>query len=235
MNEKYLITGGSGKLGTHLKEFLSCETPTHQQFDITDPKKIRNYLNEDYKAVIHLAAISDQQYAANHQKESYIVNVLGCRNLAKIANEKNLKIIYISTDYVFPGTKGNYSETDLPSPANWYGYTKLAGEWEIRLNSQNWCIIRTSFRPLKWSFPTAFTNVFTSADYVDVIANEIFLCSKMNIEGIIHIGTQKKSFYDLAIKMNKKIEPELCTLPDFQKNRDLCIEKWSKLKEMHGF
>ena len=86
--------------------------------------------------------------------------------MAKIANEKNLKIIYISTDYVFPGTKGNYSETDLPSPANWYGYTKLAGEWEIRLNSQNWCIIRTSFRPLKWSFPTAFTNVFTSADYV---------------------------------------------------------------------
>ena len=57
----------------------------------------------------------------------------------------------------------------------------------------------------------------------------------MNIEGIIHIGTQKKSFYDLAIKMNKKIEPELCTLSDFQKNRDLCIEKWSKLKEMHGF
>ena len=235
MNEKYLITGGSGKLGTHLKELLSCETPTHQQFDITDPKKIRNYLNEDYKAIIHLAAISDQQYAANHQEESYIVNVLGCRNLAKIANEKNLKIIYISTDYVFPGTKGNYSETDLPSPANWYGYTKLAGEWEIRLNSQIWCIIRTSFRPLKWSFPTAFTNVFTSADYVDVIAKEIFLCSKMNIEGIIHIGTQKKSFYDLAIKMNKKIEPELCTLPDFQKNRDLCIEKWAKLKEMHGF
>ena len=93
MNEKYLITGGSGKLGTHLKELLSCETPTHHQFDITDPKKIRNYLNEDYKAVIHLAAISDQQYAANHQEESYIVNVLGCRNLAKIANERNLKII----------------------------------------------------------------------------------------------------------------------------------------------
>ena len=59
--------------------------------------------------------------------------------------------------------------------------------------------------------------------------------NRMNIEGIIHIGTQKKSFYDLAIKMNKKIEPELCTLPDFQKNRDLCIEKWAKLKEMHGF
>ena len=43
MNEKYLITGGSGKLGIHLKELLSCETPTHQQFDITDPIKIRNY------------------------------------------------------------------------------------------------------------------------------------------------------------------------------------------------
>ena len=132
MNEKYLITGGSVKLGIHLKELLSCETPTHQQFDITDPKKIRNYLNEDYKAVIHLAAISDQQYAANHQEESYIVNVLGCRNLAKITNEKNLKIIYISTDYVFPGTKGNYSETALPNPANWYGYTKLAIENNLK-------------------------------------------------------------------------------------------------------
>ena len=230
MNEKYLITGGSGKLGTHLKELLSCDTPTHQEFDITDPKKIRNYFNQDYKALIHLAAISDQHYAANHQEESYLVNVLGCRNLAKIANEKNLKIIYISTDYIFPGTAGNYSETDHPSPANWYGYTKLAGEYEIRLKSQKWCIIRTSFRPLKWGFPTAFTNVFTSADYVDVISKEIVICIKKNIQGLIHIGTPKKSFFELARKINKNIKTEICNDPNFPKNRDLCIEKWKKLR-----
>ncbi|MEM4272645.1 MAG: sugar nucleotide-binding protein, partial [Candidatus Bilamarchaeaceae archaeon] len=137
-----------------------------------------------------------------------------------------LKVFYTSTDYVFPGTKGGYSEKDVPNPPNWYGYTKYAGELEILASGCKHCIMRTSFRPADWGFPTAYTNVYTSADYVNVIAKELALCINYNLEGIIHIGTPRKSFYELAKRRNPGIKPEECTDASFPKLRDMDISKW---------
>jgi len=229
MNEKYLITGGSGKLGTHLQKHLDCDAPSHAEMDILDLAQLESHINNVYDGVIHLAAISDQKYAAMHQEEAYRINVLGSRNVAQICKNYSLKVYYLSTDYVFPGTTGNYKETDLPQPANWYGYTKLAGEWETRIYAAHWCIIRTSFRPSNWGFPTAFTNVHTSADYVDVIAERVAACIQMGINGIHHVGTPVKSFFDLARRRNPDVEPEECKDPDFPKNRQLNLEGTIKI------
>ena len=185
-------------------------------------------------SILHLAAISDQKFAEKEKLLSYKINVLGTRNVTKIAKKYNLKIFYISTDYIFPCTKGNYKETDNPGPANWYGFTKYAGELEIRNLIENYCIIRTSFRPVKWDFPTAYTNVYTSADYIDIIAKEIILCLNYNLNGIIHIGTTTKSLYELAKIRNPYIVPEECNDETFPKRRDLNIDNWLFEKRKRG-
>ncbi|GAI74511.1 unnamed protein product, partial [marine sediment metagenome] len=233
--KKYLITGGWGRLGSHMKDSIPSVASRKNQMNILSTNQVE-YLVKTAKfdAILHLAAISNQKLAEKEKLLSYQVNVLGTRNVAEIAQKYSLKLYYISTDYVFPGTKGNYKETDDASPANWYGFTKYAGELEVKNAIEDYCIIRTSFRPTKWEFPTAYTNVYTSADYVDIIAKEIILCLDYNLNDIIHIGTSIKSFYELAKIRNPNIIPEKCHDQTFPKRRDLNIDKWLFEKKKRG-
>ena len=230
MNKKYLVTGGSGRLGTYLCNKLPSLAPSSKEMDILSPKQIEKYLSrKEVDTILHLAAVADMNLAEKDKKLTYSVNVIGTRNIAQAAKKFNKKIIYISTDYVFPCTEGGYQETDQPSPFSWYGFTKYAGELEIQNITKKHLIIRTSFRPIVWPFPTAYDNVFTSADYIDTIADEIALCLKQNLTGIIHIGTPTKTLYELAKRRSPDILPE--KFKGDQKRRDLSLEKWEKIKK----
>jgi dTDP-4-dehydrorhamnose reductase len=229
------VTGGHGRLGKELCQHLDCIAPTSREVDILDMPRLEAFLGDrPARAVLHLAAMSDARRAEQHRAESYRVNVLGTRNVACASRRAGLKIFYVSTDYVFPGTGGRYSEEDRPMPANWYGYTKYAGELEVQQACERFCIIRTSFRPRGWGFPTAFTNVHTSADYTDVIAAEIARCISWDLSGTIHFGTPTKTFFELAVRTNPEVRPELCVDDSFPKRRDLNISKWLAEKSARG-
>jgi dTDP-4-dehydrorhamnose reductase len=229
---KYLVTGGHGKLGTELCKLVNCVTPTREEMDILDPQQVQKFITPDIDAVIHLAAITSRAEADKDKFRSYQVNVLGTRNVSWMAAKNNKKVMYISTEIVFPGQHGNYKETDNPSPKDWYAFTKYAGELEVQdATKENHLIMRTTFRPSDWGFPTAYTNVWTTGDYTDVIAQEIALCLKINPSGIVHIGTSKKTWYDLATRRNPEIQPEEFPDPTFLR-RDLNIEKWEQLKKI---
>ncbi len=226
---KYLITGGWGELGEHLRDKLPSLSPAHKDLDILNQDQVEKYVSlTDIDSILHLAAITNVSLAEKEKKLTYLVNVKGTAKLSHYAKKFNKRIIYISTDYVFPCTEGKYKETDLPSPFNWYGFTKYAGELEIQNITNDYLIIRTSFRPIVWPFPTAYTNVFTIADYVDVISDEIALCLDQNLTGIIHIGTPTKTLYELARRRNPDVLPE-----EYQgnnKRQDLSIKKWEEIK-----
>ncbi len=229
---KFLVTGGSGKLGSVLCSYLDCVAPKSSEMNILDAGQIESVVKKQkFDAIFHLAAYTNQKLADKEKSKCYETNVIGTRNVVSVAKKYSLKVFYISTDYVFPCTSGNYSETDIPSPVNWYGFTKYAGELEVQNATNNYCIIRTSFRPTKWDFPTAYSNVFTSADYVDVIANELKLCLDLNLSGIIHIGTAKKSLYELAKIRNPDVTPQVCTDTAVPKLRDLNISRWLNEKK----
>ncbi len=229
---RYLMTGGSGKLGTALRGKIRCDAPSHAELDILKKDQLDHVLGSGrYDVFIHLAALSSAKYADAHKEESYAVNVLGTRQVAEAAARYGVKVVHTSTDYIFDGIKGDYREDDMPSPANWYGYTKYAGELEVRQTGSPFCIIRTSFRPVEWGFPTAYTNVYTTADYTDVIAAEIARCLELDVNGIIHLGTPTKTFYELAARRNPSVRPEACTDPAFPKRRNLNIEHWLSLKK----
>jgi len=93
--------------------------------------------------VVHSAAITDVNYCENHKEESHKVNVDGTKNVLDASYQAGSKSVYISSDSLFDGRRGNYSEEDIPNPVNYYGKTKLFGEKEAE--KYNSLIIRTNF------------------------------------------------------------------------------------------
>jgi dTDP-4-dehydrorhamnose reductase len=194
---KYLLTGGSGVLGTELQKHLDCFAPTRQMLDITDINTFRGLTQ--YKYVIHCAAYTDVPGAEVNRQKATEANVIGSKNVIRYFNHS--RVFYISTDYVYAGLTGNYKETDITAPFNFYGFTKLAGESYFNPNID--LVIRTSFKPAtSWKYPAAFDDLYTSADYVDVIAPLIARVIESDATGVINVGTERKSVYDLASRRN---------------------------------
>ena len=198
-----LVTGGTGLLGKELQKILKNKTTYigFSDMDIRDEKEVKTCI-EMYKPdlVIHLAA--DVTTDGLDKQTTYDTNVIGTRNVAKHSK----KLIYMSTDYVFDGKKGNYTEKDYPNPLQFYGLTKLLGEYECRYCPE-YIILRASLKPRPFRHANVPKGMITSGDYVDRIAKmikEVVLLSQTKkLPEIINIGTGKKLMKDLASETRK--------------------------------
>ena len=149
---KVLVTGANGQLGYDVvkelqKQNIECCGATRQDFDIVDfeatEKFITNYMPD---AVIHCAAYTAVDKAEDEQGLCYLVNASATENIAEICRKINAKMLYISTDYVFDGTKdGFYEVDDEPNPINVYGKTKLLGEQAVQRILDKYFIVRISW------------------------------------------------------------------------------------------
>lgn len=149
-----LLTGGNGQLGTELrhlldeqgKEYVSTDADV---LDITDAEKVMTFMQElKPETVYHCAAYTAVDKAEDEGKElDERINVDGTRNVALAAEAVGATLVYISTDYVFDGTKrdGMYKTDDATNPLNEYGRTKLLGEEEVAAIMSKFYIIRTSW------------------------------------------------------------------------------------------
>ncbi len=203
----YLLTGGNGVLGTELQKHLDCFVPDRSLLNVTWPAvEIADEINTHFKlynckGIIHCAAYTDVPGAEINKEIAVETNIIGTRNIAELGRTCNIRVIYISTDYVYPGHVGNYKETDKTEPFNFYGFTKLAGETFMSLYRD--LIVRTSFKPndlWETKYNKAFIDLYTSADYVDIVASEIALVIDSKLTGTINVATEKKSIYELAQK-----------------------------------
>lgn len=200
--KNFLLTGGSGNLGTELKKLLQCDAPNSKTLDVKNIKTLYRYKFSKYTSVIHAAAVTDVPGCEKNKLLANEINILGTRNIAEALHDS--RIVYISTDYVYEGTKGNYSEEDENNPFNYYGFTKLAGEQYMKADKD--LIIRISFKPnVPWKHKAAFDDLYTSADYVDIIAKDVANLIDSDVVGIVNVGTERKTIYDLAKKRNKDI------------------------------
>ncbi len=148
---KNLIIGGSSKIGRNLNL-------TSNKFDLTYYKnkisngilvnikdKLSNQLNLDkYSTVIILSSITDPRICQENKTYSENINVKYTKNLISECIDKKKKIIFFSSDYIFDGRQGNYSENDFPNPINLYGEQKLKIENYIKSQSNNYTILRIS-------------------------------------------------------------------------------------------
>lgn len=149
---KILVTGAKGMLGRDLcptledAGFETVETDI-DTLDITDLSQVESVLNiEKPDAVVHCAAYTNVNKAEEDIETAMKINAQGTENLAKICAKLDIPIVYVSTDYVFDGTKKEaYLPYDKTNPINAYGLTKLKGEEAVQKNCSKYYITRTSW------------------------------------------------------------------------------------------
>jgi dTDP-4-dehydrorhamnose reductase len=245
---RVLLTGGSGRLGTELQAELPALgvkvfAPPRAELDITRFETISKAL-ERYEpdVVVHTAAYTNVSGAETEHEVCWASNVEGTRNVVQALAENEAKLIHISTDYVFWGDVGSYTEEDTPGPVrNYYALSKLAAE-EVARVIPGTLVVRTSFRPREWPYPVAFEDVYTSQDYVDVIAPEIALAVRHASSipyPVLHIATERKSVYELARRRRPAVQPDSRKNPSYTaasnlglpEDISLDIRLWQTLKK----
>lgn len=232
-----LLTGGSGRLGTELRRLLpGVIAPSSAECDITNAESVSCAIDNYQPAlIIHAAAYTNVAKAETDRLQCWHVNVDGTRNIAQQAAARGIALVQISTDYVFDGCHGMYREDDPVGPVcNYYALSKLVAEEIVRIVPRH-LVIRTSFRPREWPYPVAFRDVYTSQDYIDVIAPDIVLAITRFSDipyHTLHIATARKSVYDLAkqrkpdVRAGSKCEVSV-ELPD---DISLDISRWQRIK-----
>jgi len=159
-----------------------------------------------------------------HEKDinkSIDLNILGTANVVKVCSERNKKLIFFSTSYVYPGTKGNYKESDPLLPWNNYGWSKLGAESTVQMY-KNSLIIRACMTERPFIHKYAFSNVKSNFIFHDDFA-KIFI-KNINKKGIINIGGKSQSIFQFAKKYNKKIK-KIKSKGELPKKMDMNLTK----------
>lgn len=206
MANKLLITGGNGLLASELKKHLKKAIYIDiEDMDITNLESIKAGMNKyDPDVVVHLAAFTDVAGSETNKKDCYRVNVWGTEQLAR----RSPVFIYMSTEYVFDGEKGYYHENHIPNPVNFYALTKLLGERAAE-SAKRYSVIRTLFKPRPYPHQMVPTDMWTSGDYVDVMAEHIATAINHahELPKLIHIGEERKNLFELAKESRPEVKP----------------------------
>jgi dTDP-4-dehydrorhamnose reductase len=240
--EKLVITGSAGLLGSKVMKFakhdyevipLHNTKPLHPnslKLDITDRKQVYNLLTKLKPDIaIHAASETNVDKCETEKEHVWKTNVEGTRNIALACSKAGAKLVYISTDYIFDGEKGNYKEQDKPNPINYYGVTKLEGENQVIYHCKNYAILRTSvlygWHPWKQNFATWIISMlkqnkeitivkdhYNTPTLADNLAEITIEAVQEDLQGLYHVsGSERISRYEFAQQIAKtfNLDPNL--------------------------
>jgi dTDP-4-dehydrorhamnose reductase len=234
-----LITGANGFLGYYLTEQLlsknnsviatgkgPCRLPFrsenffYRQMDFTDPYSVHDVFRHTQPAVVvHAGAMSKPDDCEQDPWSAYVTNVEGTVTMLNNAAEQKCFFVFISTDFIFNGEKGDYKEEDDPFPVNYYGKTKLEAEEAVREYAYNWSIVRTAL--VYGKTHSGRNNILTlvkeklergeqygvfddqvrTPTYVEDLARGIVSIVKKKATGVYHIsGKDILTPYKMAVK-----------------------------------
>lgn len=179
-----LVTGSNGQLGSEIKALASKYANYSfiftdlAELDITNHKVVEEFINTHrINTIINCAAYTAVDKAEEQEDLANKINNLAVANFAQIAKENTIKLIHVSTDYVFGGTNYKpYVEADIPNPQSVYGQTKLDGENAIlRINPKNAIIIRTSWVYSSYgnNFVKTMIRLGSERNELNVVADQI--------------------------------------------------------------
>lgn len=230
--KKILITGANGYVGSNLRKYLqdrgyniygltSKEVQEEKLYrvDITDSQGIFNIINDIKPDItIHCAALSSLNECEKNPKLAMKINVGTTRNIidAICSINPRIKLVFMSSDYVFDGEKGNYKEDDEVNPKTFYGKTKVLSENHIKNNLENYIICRSAniygrggnffnfvLDALEQNKTIeVFDDAFYTPTYIDYLVDSLGELIEKDYKGVIHIaGSERISRYDFALKM----------------------------------
>ena len=227
--KKILVTGGEGRFSKVLKNKKSKFNfifRNKKQLNILSETSIINNIKK-FKPhyLMHLAGLSrPMKIHDKNIKKSIKLNIIGTANIVRACIEKNLKLIYFSTSYVYEGKKGRYKETDPVLPWNNYGWSKLGGECAVQMY-KNSLILRACMTERPFVHKSAFANVKTNFIYHDDFI-KIFL-KILNKKGIFNIGGKPQTLYQFAKNENKGVKKAL-SKGELPLKMDMDLKKISK-------
>tara|TARA_B100000965_G_C19439831_1_gene690331 strand:- start:143 stop:838 length:696 start_codon:yes stop_codon:yes gene_type:complete len=224
--KRILVTGGEGRFAKVLKNKKSKYNfifRNKKQLNILSETSIKNNIKK-FKPhyLMHLAGLSRPMMIHDKDiKKSISLNIIGTANIVKACSEKNLKVIYFSTSYVYQGSKGKYKEIDPVLPWNNYGWSKLGGECAVQMY-KNSLILRTCMTERPFVHKSAFANVKTNFIYHDDFV-KIFL-KILNKKGIFNIGGKAQTLYQFA-KLENKFVKKIFSKGEFPLKMDMDLKK----------
>lgn len=231
--QKILITGADGYIGSHLREYFgsncfdvygSVEKDGKERFcqvDITKRPSVLDAVSRiEPDVIIHTAGLSSLTQCEQGRELAKKVNIQGTRNVIEGVKQTNpkIKLVFLSSEYVFDGESGGYKEDDERNPKTFYGETKKISEEDIKRSLENYIICRTAnvygkggkffdfvLDNLKNSRPAEyFDDTFYTPTYIDYLVDSLGRLVKKDYRGVIHIaGLGRVSRYDFALEVAK--------------------------------
>ena len=234
MSKRVLISGGKGNFAKKIEKYndkYEIVSLSKEEMDITDIDSLNEIVSSnspDY--FIHSGALTRPMVIHKEDPSKSIqINIIGTANVVQSCMKHNVKLIYISTDYVYPGTLGNYSEEDSLNPVNKYAWSKLGGECSVRLYD-NHLILRTSMNKKPFPHSKALVDMKKSLMYIDE-ASEVVL-KLLDEKGTINVGGKSQSVYDFVKETNSDVgEIYLDDIDDVNMATD-CSMDTTKMKRL---
>jgi dTDP-4-dehydrorhamnose reductase len=180
MARRILVTGGSGQLGIELvprlAELGTAIAPERKALDLTSDEVVRQIIALQPTHVVHAAAATDVERCEREPAWAQAVNAEGTRRVAQACQALGSWLLYVSTDYVFDGTKiCPYVETDSPAPLNEYGRSKRDGEVQVQTIAPRWAVVRTAwvYGHIGRNFVATILQRLQAGDQLRVVADQI--------------------------------------------------------------
>ena len=226
---KILVTGSDGRFGKVIKKFNDNRFifRSKKELNILSESSIKKNLKKyKPKAVLHLAGLSRPMKI--HEKnisKSINLNIIGTCKLVNMVSKFKIKMIYLSTSYVYPGNKGDYKEDDPLKPWNNYSWSKLGGECAVQMY-KNSLILRLCMTEKPFIHKKAYANVKSNFIYQEDAAKIIF--KLLNKKGIINVGGPSQTVFNFAKKSNKKVK-KIYSKGEFPKRTDMNLSYLKKI------
>ena len=231
MKKRILVTGGDGRFANILKKknkILDLKFLSKKELNILNTRSIEKAVKK-YKPLIilHCAALSRPMSIHDTDiKKSIDINIIGTANIVKTCEKNNIKLIYFSTGYVYPSTKGNYKETDPVKPFNNYGFSKLGGECAVQMY-KNSLVLRVTMTEKPFIHKKGYTNLYSNYMFHEELVK--ILPKLINNFGIINVGGKSRSSYDFAKLHNKKTLKIKNTNKKIYLNQTMNLNKLKKI------
>ena len=205
MRKNILITGSTSRFCKFLKKDLINHNTffTNKKiFNIMNVNQMENFVKKKkINYLLHIAGLSRPM--SIHDKkfiDSIDLNIIGSANVVKVCSKFKIKLIYFSTNYVYPCKNGNYKETDSLMPINNYAWSKLGGEASVQLY-KNSLILRLSMTDYPFVHKKAIKGAYSSFMYNKEISKIIPYI--LNESGILNIGGKKREIFKFAKKFGQ--------------------------------
>lgn len=206
---------GNGLLGSefHKQTGWSYICRKEHGIDFADIETYKSYLrpglHNRVDTVINCIA---QTNTVNESDEDIVndweINYKGVMNLVDTCNKYNIKVVHISTDYVYAKSGRLARERDVPIHYdNVYTLTKLLADSYIQARCKNCLILRSSFKPNPFPYDYAWIDLIGNFDYIDVISKLMLELIEYDAQGVFNVGTEVKTLFDLAKRTKKNVKP----------------------------